>query len=150
MPALRIHLDLELLQLGNIPESRKDTHMRISEAASASGLSIDTIRYYEKSGILPEVTRGEDGRRRFSAENIEWLTLLYWLRETGMPMKEMHRFANLYRQGNRTIPERKAILLSHSEYLKKKKADLNHCEEMLARKVEIYRNYERQGHNGRS
>lgn len=116
--------------------------MRIAEAADQSGLSIDTIRYYEKAGILPAIIRGRDGQRRFSTENIEWLTLLYWLRETGMPMKTMHRFAALYQVGDQTIPERKQILLAHAEHLKKRRADLDRCEGVLAYKLAMYRKYE--------
>lgn len=113
--------------------------MRIAEAADRSGLSIDTIRYYEKSGLVPKVGRGRDGQRYFSPENIDWLTLLYWLRETGMPMKIMRRFAELYRAGDHTLPERKEILLAHGEQLKKRRADLDRCEEVLAHKLAIYK-----------
>lgn len=77
--------------------------MRIAEASEKSGLSIATIRYYEKTGLIPEVRRGSDGQRRFSPENIDWLTLLFWLRETGMSMKVMHEFATLYKSGNSTM-----------------------------------------------
>ena len=116
--------------------------MQISEAAARSGLSVQTIRYYEKAGIVPPIARGPDGRRRFSQENLEWLTLLYWLRETGMPMKEMRRFASFYQEGEQTIPERKKILLAHAELLQKRRSDLEHCEEILRHKLEIYRDYE--------
>lgn len=115
--------------------------MRIAEAALRCGLSVDTIRYYEKSGIVPEIRRGPDRQRRFSQENIEWLTLLFWLRETGMPMKTMHRFASLYRAGDQTIPERKQVLLAHAEHLQKRRADLDRCEEMLAYKLAIYKDH---------
>jgi len=101
-----------------------------------------TIRYYEKSGIVPQIHRGPDRQRRFSEENIEWLTLLFWLRETGMPMKTMYRFASLYRAGNQTIPERKQVLLAHTEHLKKRRADLDRCEEVLAYKLSIYKDIE--------
>jgi DNA-binding transcriptional MerR regulator len=112
--------------------------MLISEASSRSGLSADTIRYYEKSGIVPAIERGADGLRRFSPENVEWLTLLYWLRKTGMSMKDMQCFAALYREGGRTVSERKALLLGHAETLKRKRADLDRCEEVLAKKLAIY------------
>ena len=115
--------------------------MRISEAASRSGLKIDTIRYYEAEGLVPNVARGGDGQRRFSQENIDWLTLLYWLRETGMPMKVMQRFAALYAQGDETIPDRKELLLDHSRRLAKRRHDLDRCDEILARKLEIYEEY---------
>lgn len=115
--------------------------MRISEAAARSGLKVDTIRYYEAEGLVPNVMRGSDGQRRFSPENVDWLTLLYWLRETGMPMKVMRRFAALYAQGDVTIPDRKNILLDHSQLLAKRRNDLDRCEEVLARKLEIYEEY---------
>ncbi|CTQ62102.1 MerR family transcriptional regulator [Roseibium album] len=116
--------------------------MRISEAATISGLSADTIRYYEKSGLVPAIKRGPDRLRRFSPENIEWLTLLYWLRKTGMPMKEMRRFAELYRQGASSIPERKAVLLRHEVRLRERRADLDQCSKVLAYKIETYKKIE--------
>lgn len=112
--------------------------MRIAEAARQSGLSIDTIRFYEKSSLLPEVRRGSDGQRRFSTKTVEWLTLLCSLRETGMPMKTMRRFAELYRAGDGAMPERKAVLLAHAESLKKRRAALDRCEELLVRKIALY------------
>ena len=112
--------------------------MRIAEAAAKSGLSIDTIRYYEKSDMLPEIQRGPDGRRCFSAENVEWLSLLSSLRDTGMSIKTMRRFAALYRAGDHTIPEHKAILVAHAESLKKRRGDLDRCEAFLADKISIY------------
>lgn len=115
--------------------------MRISEAASQSGLKVDTIRYYEAEGLVPNVERGSDGQRRFSRENVDWLTLLYWLRETGMPMKVMQQFAALYARGDETIQARKDILLAHSQLLAKRRDDLDRCEAILARKVEIYEEY---------
>ena len=116
--------------------------MRITEAAKISGLSTDTIRYYERAGLLPTIRRGTDKHRMFSAENVDWLTLLYWLRETGMPMKTMSQFAALYRQGDDTIAERKEILLAHSDHLKKRRSDLDHCENILAYKISTYRKLE--------
>lgn len=113
--------------------------MRIAEAAERSGLTIDTIRFYEKSGMLPEIVRSANGRRDFSVENVEWLTLLFWLRETGMPTKTMLHFATLYRAGKKTMSERKQVLLAHADRLKKRRADLDRCEEVLARKLAIYR-----------
>ena len=116
--------------------------MRIAEAALRSGLSVDTIRYYEKSGIVPEIRRGPDRQRRFSQENIDWLTLLYWLRETGMSMKTMHRFASLYQAGDSTISERKQVLLAHAEHLKKRRTDLGRCEQLLVHKLAMYKHIE--------
>lgn len=112
--------------------------MRISEAAAACGLSADTIRYYEKCGMLPEIRRGADGQRRFSKETIDWLTLLFWLRETGMPMRQMRRFTTLAQAGRETMAERRRILSDHAQELRKRRALLDKCEAVLAVKIASY------------
>lgn len=112
--------------------------MKISDAAAQSGLGIDTIRFYEKSGLLPAIARGQDGNRRFTSEDVEWLVLLSSLRETGMPMKKMRLFSQLYQRGNETIPERREALLEHSEHLRHLKAGLDRCAKLLAFKLARY------------
>jgi len=112
--------------------------MRIAEAAKACGLSAHTIRFYEKSGMLPEIERGADGHRRFTPRLIEWLTLLYWLRETGMSLKQMRRFTTLAKAGNAGVEERRQILSDHAATLKAKRATLEKCESILAIKIASY------------
>ena len=112
--------------------------MKISEASIACGLSTDTIRYYEKCGMLPEIRRGPDGHRDFSPKDVEWLTLLYWLRETGMPLKAIRRFTHLAKLGNSGLTERRQILLDHSAELKRRREMLDRCEEVLAIKIASY------------
>ncbi|KAB7616218.1 MerR family transcriptional regulator [Amylibacter sp. SFDW26] len=112
--------------------------MRISEAASRSGLSIDTIRYYEKSGLVPAIERSSDGVRQFSPENVEWLTLLASLRETGMPMKKMQYFAELYAKGDTTVSEREQVLLEHSDHLEERRKTLERCADLLRYKLTCY------------
>lgn len=112
--------------------------MRIAEAADACGLSAHTIRFYEKSGMLPEILRGPDGHRRFTPRLIEWLTLLYWLRETGMPLQQMRRFTTLAKAGDAGVAERRQILFEHACVLKAKRATLEKCESILAIKIASY------------
>lgn len=112
--------------------------MRIAEASKACGLSAHTIRFYEKSGMLPQIARGSDGHRRFTPAHVEWLTLLYWLRETGMPLKQMRRFTELAKAGDDGIDERREILEDHAETLKAKRATLERCESVLAIKIASY------------
>lgn len=112
--------------------------MRIAEAARECGLSPHTIRYYEKSGMLPDIMRGPDGHRRFSPGDIEWLTLLYWLRETGMPRRQMRRFTTLAKAGDVGMAERRQILLDHARALKTRRAALEKCESVLAIKIASY------------
>jgi len=112
--------------------------MKISEIAERSGLSIATIRYYERSGLCMPVARGADRQRRFSTNDLDWLTLLASLRETGMPMSEMREFAALYREGDKTVPIRKAMLMAHARRLDARQAELDRCKNLLAFKLARY------------
>ncbi|MEM7724500.1 MAG: MerR family transcriptional regulator [Pseudomonadota bacterium] len=112
--------------------------MKISEVSALSGLRISTIRYYEKSGLCPQIKRSADGRRAFSKTDADWLQLLASLRATGMPMADMRAFAALYAAGNKTIPERKTALLAHQERLDARQAELDQCRAILARKLQAY------------
>ena len=112
--------------------------MKISEAAAACGLSTHTIRFYEKSDMLPEIERGPDGHRRFAPHHVEWLTLLYWLRETGMTMKQMRRFTALAKAGDASIDERRRILSNHAETLRARRALIEKCERILEIKIASY------------
>lgn len=95
--------------------------------------------------MLPPISRGSDGHRRFSADDVDWLTVLYWLRATGMAMKVMHRYASLVHSGDHTIPERKQILREHGKQLKKRRSELDRCEALLAYKLDAYEEVERKG-----
>lgn len=112
--------------------------MRISEISTLSGLSIDTIRYYEKLGICPPIARGANGKRSFSPENAEWLVLLASLRDTGMPTKEMRYFAKLYQSGDATVRERKSLLLAHAGRLEARQRTLEKCRALLDHKLARY------------
>jgi DNA-binding transcriptional MerR regulator len=112
--------------------------MKIAEAARECGLTVHTIRFYEKAGLLPEIARSDDGHRQFSREILEWLTLLASLRATGMPMKTMQHFAGLYRQGDATVPERKAVLGDHAQHLEVQQMQLSRCRKLLAQKRARY------------
>lgn len=67
--------------------------MRINEAAARSGLTQDTIRFYEKPGMLDAIRRDARGWRVFSSDDVNWLTTLERLRATGMPLDDVKRFA---------------------------------------------------------
>ncbi|MEM1275695.1 MAG: MerR family transcriptional regulator [Pseudomonadota bacterium] len=112
--------------------------MKISEASRRTGLSISTIRYYEQSGLCPTISRGRDGQRQFNAHDLDWLLLLCSLRETGMPTAAMQEFARLYRRGNATVPERKAMLIDHQARLKERQSQLDRCRDLLTKKLSRY------------
>jgi DNA-binding transcriptional MerR regulator len=116
--------------------------MNIKEAAEISGLSVDTIRFYEKAGMLPPVPRDARGWRRFDAGLLEWLRNLERLRATGMPMADMRRFAELVHRGNPADPgviaERLALLRAHQVRLDQRHADLASAQAYLTHKIAVY------------
>ncbi|MEN0086855.1 MAG: MerR family transcriptional regulator [Pseudomonadota bacterium] len=112
--------------------------MRISEAAQTSGLSVDTIRYYEKIGMLAPIERGSDRQRRFSEDDINWMTQLNWLRQTGMPQADMRAFAVSVHSGTKDTSERYAILLRHRTVLAQRRRELEACERYLEHKLSVY------------
>lgn len=85
----------------------------ISAAAEMSGLTVDTLRYYEKEGLtLHRPERSSSGQRRYTEDNVRWLGTLVMLRKTGMPIRDIKRFVDLYRiEGSE--PQRLAILQAH-------------------------------------
>lgn len=112
--------------------------MKISEVAERTTLSIPTIRYYERSGLCPRITRGPDGNRRFTPADLDWLLLLSSLRATGMPLSDMRAFASLYASGDSTVPQRKAALAAHRQSLAQRQAELDRCRAILDRKLATY------------
>jgi MerR family transcriptional regulator, aldehyde-responsive regulator len=116
--------------------------MNIQEAAQHSRLSIDTIRFYEKSGMLPKLPRDRRGWRSFDPPAIEWLVILERLRATGMPLHNVKRFASLVFASNTASKaakrERLAILEQHKLTLQERKTQLAACESYLDHKIAIY------------
>jgi DNA-binding transcriptional MerR regulator len=89
--------------------------LRIAEAAEASGLSAHTLRYYERTGLLEPVSRNGSGHRRYRAADLERITFLARLRATGMPIREVRRYAELMKAGEATNEERLALLEAHRD-----------------------------------
>ena len=85
----------------------------MSVATARTGLSADTMRYYERQGLLPPVARSGGGQRRYMQVDLDRLSFLMTLRETGMSIAVMRQFAALRRQGEAGRPARLSMLLKH-------------------------------------
>lgn len=113
--------------------------LTISAAAEASGLSVDTLRYYEKEGLTLSVPdRSASGQRRYAEGDVRWLGTLVMLRKTGMPIRDIRAFVELYRAEG-TEGKRLDILKEHRERVL---ADLHEVQGHLAaieRKIDYYR-----------
>src|SRR5579875_809345 len=94
-----------------------ETGLTIQQVAHQTGLSIDTLRYYERIELLEPVGRTESGHRRYTAQDLAWIDLLIRLRDTGMPLAQMMHFAHLRRQGDATFTERRLMLEQHQRAL---------------------------------
>lgn len=116
--------------------------MKIAEAAAHADLSADTIRYYEREGLLGEIARGPDGHRRFSAQNLRWLRLFERLRATAMPLAEMKRYAELARAGDTTLAARREMLERHQVRIKEQLQTIQDCSALIDEKVARYHRLE--------
>ncbi|MER7547664.1 MerR family transcriptional regulator [Actinomadura sp.] len=109
------------------------------ETAEKSGFSIDTLRYYEKIGLLSGIARNASGRRVFSDDDLAWLSLLRCLRETGMPIAEMLRYSELARSGADTVQERLELLQDHDRRVEEQIATLREQQKHIRWKIDFYR-----------
>ena len=89
----------------------------IKEVCERTGLSAHTLRFYEKEGLLTDISRTSGGIRSYSDDDMESLGLICCLKNTGMPLAEIARFIRLTREGEHTLKERCEILREHREHI---------------------------------
>lgn len=121
-------------------ETPTDTQYTPGEVAARFGLTLDTLRYYEKEGLLTEVERAPSGHRRYRASDVELLDLVRCLRDTDMPIARLRRFAELVRDGDHTIPARLDILQTHDTALTQRIAELRSRQDAIHHKISYYEN----------
>ncbi|MEV4738218.1 MULTISPECIES: MerR family transcriptional regulator [unclassified Microbacterium] len=109
-----------------------------AETATRSGFSIDTLRYYEREGILPAVRRTAGGHRAYTDADLGLLEFLRCLRETGMPVERLRRYGRLC-QSDDTVPERIALLEEHAATVERQLAEVLAQQRRLAEKLDWYR-----------
>ncbi|MSW64984.1 MAG: MerR family transcriptional regulator [Actinobacteria bacterium] len=112
----------------------------IAEAAQRSGLTPHTLRYYERDGLLlAAVDRDAGGRRRYTERDLEWLAMLAALRATGMPIRDVRRYAALVRGGAGSEAERLALLQDHRDRVQAQLAETARHLDAIDAKVDRYR-----------
>ena len=95
--------------------------------AQRCGLTAHTLRYYERIGLIHAVARGTDGHRRYSAHDLAWVDFLTRLKATGMPISRMLEFAVLRREGDSSVPARRALLEAHMDEVRSHIGELESC-----------------------
>jgi DNA-binding transcriptional MerR regulator len=111
----------------------------IGEAARLTGVSIDTLRYYERVGLLAPVARSESGHRRYDWVDLAWVRFFTILRTTGMPIRSMLAFAELEREGDPTLDERRALLEEHRGQVARRIEELERSLGTIDAKIAHYR-----------
>lgn len=110
----------------------------IADAATRSGLSAHTLRYYERAGLLPRVARDGGGRRRFSEEDLGWIRFLSYLRATGMPIRRMRDYVRLVQQGPPTSDRRRQLLEEHRDAVVRQMDRLSESLIAIEQKIAYY------------
>ena len=111
----------------------------IAEAGHATGLTPDTLRYYERDGLmLRPVARSATGHRRYSDADLRWIELINRLRGTGMPIRDVRRYAELVRAGDGNEQERLDLLRAHRARVLAQLAEVQEHLGAIDRKIGIY------------
>jgi DNA-binding transcriptional MerR regulator len=112
--------------------------LTVGEAAAKVGMSVHTLRWYEQEGLIAPVGRDAVGRRRYDEGEVDWLVLLTKLRGTGMPVRDMRRYAELSRIGPETVGDRRRLFEEHRLRVLDRIAALQRDLDAIEYKIEIY------------
>jgi DNA-binding transcriptional MerR regulator len=120
----------------NIP----DQGLSIAEAAHRTGVSVHTLRYYERAGlVVTRIDRNAAGRRRYRKLDLDWIKICTKLRATGMPIRSIRRYAELVSSGRGNEQERLALLEAHRAEVVARIAELTENLELIDHKLDVYR-----------
>lgn len=113
-------------------------HYPINTVAAKVDVTVDTLRYYEKQGLLFPVKRSTSGHRQFSDNDIEWIKFVLCLKSTGMPLEAIKAYRELATKGDETLVQRKAILEQHKTDLQKEISQLQGNLKTIEYKIDYY------------
>lgn len=111
--------------------------MNIGEVSKELGLSIDTLRYYEKIGLIQTVKK-KDGRRKYSEKDIKNIRFILCMKSAGLSLKDIGKFLSYYEQGDKTIDLRLNILKKQKEILEKEIEEKKETLNYLNYKINLY------------
>ena len=110
-----------------------------SEAARKLKLTKETLRYYERDGLLPPISKNKSGHRAYSETDMEWIFLIKCLRDTDMPIAKIKQYVSLLvDKGGESIPERREILLEHKIVLAGKITLFQNLLQLIGQKIAFY------------
>lgn len=112
--------------------------MTIKEVSKEYNISQDTLRYYERVGMIPSVTRTSGGIRDYQEEDLRWVQLAICMRSAGLPVEVMIEYVKLYSEGDETIPARLQLLSEQREVLLEQRRQIDETINRLNYKIERY------------
>lgn len=135
-------LDLERAPRGSTAWPRETAFVKISEFAAQSGLSPDTIRYYERIGLLPPSPRDQGGRRDYGQGDLAWASFVRKLQAMGMPMRDRLEYSRLRAEGASTTSLRRQMLEAHRATITARQKEMAALIAELDTKIDFYRDIE--------
>lgn len=111
--------------------------MTIGEVSKKFNISKDTLRYYEKEGLISPVSK-QNNRREYKENDIESINFILCLRGAGMPIETLKKYINLCRKGDETAQERRDILIEQREILSQKIKEMENAYNKLSYKIDFY------------
>lgn len=112
--------------------------MTISEVSKKYNISADTLRYYERIGLIPKVAKNESGNRDFTETDCSWVQFIKCMRGAGISIESLISYVKLFQEGDSTIKARKQILVEEYEILTEKIKNLQEAQEKLKFKIESH------------
>lgn len=110
--------------------------MTIREVSRRYGLSADTLRYYERVGLIPPVPRNGSGIRDYDEASLNWVELIKCMRAAGVGIEALTEYCRLFQQGEETLEARKALLIEQRRQLRERMEDMRRSLDRLDRKIE--------------
>lgn len=112
--------------------------MKIAEVSERYGLSLDTLRYYERVGLIPPVNRNGSGIRDYNELDLRRVEFIKCMRSAGLPVEVLIDYVALVQQGDKTIEARKEILVEQREQLRARMNEMQKTLDILNHKIEVY------------
>src|SRR5512139_2527800 len=114
--------------------------MKIMEVSERYGISADTLRYYERIGLIPPVHRNEGGIRDYNDLDLRRVEFIKCMRSAGLPIEVLIDYMGLVQQGDRTMEARREILKEQRELLRAKMGEMQKTLDILDHKIDLYEN----------
>ena len=112
--------------------------MTISEVSKKFDITPDTLRYYERIGLIPPVPRNKSGLRDYDDESCRWIEFIKCMRSAGLPIEALSEYVSLFRQGDETIDERRKLLIRERDILAQRISDMRDTLKRLDYKISFY------------